>query len=144
MLLGKFQSDPIERRFSWLRQLSGGNYYISVRQLLENEKKIRASSLVKFSHCSLAEIRSLGNENKAENLSRKVAMFSQSLAEVLLVSEIDLESSDAHIICYIAGALVHAHLQRSGCSSCREILVGSTEKLPSQPSVAKFPKTPNS
>ncbi len=57
-------------------------------------------------------------------------MFSRSLAEVLLVYQSSLDSSDAHIICYISGALVHAHLQRSGCSSCREILVGSTEKLP--------------
>ncbi len=131
VLLGKFQSDPIERRFSWLRQLSGGNYYISVRQLLENEKKIRATSLVKFSQCSLTEIRSLGNdENLSQSLFRKVATFSHSLAEVLLVYQIDLESSDAHIICYVAGALVHAHLQRSGCSSCREILVGNTDKLP--------------
>ncbi len=131
VLLGKFQSDPIERRFSWLRQLSGGNFYISVRQLLENEKKIRATSLLKFSRCSLTEIRSLGNdENQSENLSRKVATFSQSLADVLLMYHSSLESSDAHIICYITGALVHALLERSGCSLCRDILVGSTEKLP--------------
>ncbi len=131
VLLGKFQSDAIERRFSWLRQLSGANFYISVRQLLENEKKIRAISLIKFSGCSLTEIRSLGcAENQPENLSQKVATFSRSLAEVLLVYQSSLDSSDAHIICYISGALVHAHLQRSECSSCREILVGSMEKLP--------------
>uniref|UniRef100_A0A0K2TRP0 RNAdirected DNA polymerase from mobile element jockeylike [Hydra vulgaris] n=1 Tax=Lepeophtheirus salmonis TaxID=72036 RepID=A0A0K2TRP0_LEPSM len=31
VLLCMFQSDPIERRFGWYRQLSGGIYYISVR-----------------------------------------------------------------------------------------------------------------
>ena len=33
VLLKMFQSDPIESRFGWYRQLSGGNYYISVRQV---------------------------------------------------------------------------------------------------------------
>ena len=41
VLLGQIQSDPIEKRFGWYRQLSGGNYYISVRQILESEKSIR-------------------------------------------------------------------------------------------------------
>ena len=40
-LLGKFQSDPIEARFGLYRQLSGGNFFISLRQLLDSEKKIR-------------------------------------------------------------------------------------------------------
>ncbi len=130
VLLGKFQSDAIERRFSWLRQLSGGNFYISVRQLMENEKKIRATSLMKFSKCSLAEIQSLGQENQSQNLPEKVAIFSKNLDEVLLSFQSGLDASDGHIICYIAGALVHAHLQRSGCLSCRQILVGNTDELP--------------
>lgn len=41
VLLGKFQSDPLEGRFGYYRQLSGGNFYISCRQLLQAEKKIR-------------------------------------------------------------------------------------------------------
>uniref|UniRef100_A0A0K2UZT2 Putative LOC101234561 [Hydra vulgaris] n=1 Tax=Lepeophtheirus salmonis TaxID=72036 RepID=A0A0K2UZT2_LEPSM len=48
VLLGMFQSDPIKKRFGWVRQLRGGIYYISVRQILEAEKKIRILSLVKF------------------------------------------------------------------------------------------------
>ncbi len=130
VLLGKFQSDPIERRFSWLRQLSGGNFYISVRQLMENEKMIRATSLMKFSKCSVNEIRSLGNENQLENVPEKFATFSKNLAEVLLSYQSSLDASDGHIICYIAGALVHAHLQTSGCPSCKQVLVGNADKLP--------------
>ena len=41
VLLGKFQSDPLEGRFGYYRQLSGGNFFISCRQLLQAEKKIR-------------------------------------------------------------------------------------------------------
>uniref|UniRef100_A0A0K2TY48 Putative LOC100205425 [Hydra vulgaris] n=1 Tax=Lepeophtheirus salmonis TaxID=72036 RepID=A0A0K2TY48_LEPSM len=49
VLLGMFQSVPIERRFGWYRQLSDCIYYINVRQILEAEKKICILSLVKFS-----------------------------------------------------------------------------------------------
>jgi len=39
VLLGHIQSDAIESRFGWLRQLSGANYYISMRQVTESDKK---------------------------------------------------------------------------------------------------------
>ena len=46
VLLGKFQTDNLERRFGRYRQLSGCNYNISVLQVLENEKKIRIKSVL--------------------------------------------------------------------------------------------------
>ncbi len=57
VLLGKFQSDPIESRFGWYRQLAGANYYLSVRQLLEAEKCIQLKSLLKFSKHSLEDLK---------------------------------------------------------------------------------------
>ena len=47
VLLGKIQSDTIEGRFGHIRQLSGANYYISMRQLLESDRKLRTLSLLK-------------------------------------------------------------------------------------------------
>jgi len=38
VLLGHLQSDAIESRFGWLRQLAGANYYPSMRPLLEGDK----------------------------------------------------------------------------------------------------------
>ncbi len=57
VLLGKFQSDPIESRFGWYRQLAGANYFLSVRQFLEAEKCIRLKSLLKFSNHSLEDLK---------------------------------------------------------------------------------------
>ena len=34
-------SDPIEARFGWYCQMNGGNFFMSLRQLLDSEKKIR-------------------------------------------------------------------------------------------------------
>ena len=53
VLLGKFGSDPLEKRFGWFRQLSGANFYISVKQLLEAEKKIRILGLIKSGNLSM-------------------------------------------------------------------------------------------
>ena len=39
ILPGKFQTDHLESRFGQYRQLAGGNYNISVRQMYECEKK---------------------------------------------------------------------------------------------------------
>ena len=60
VLLGSLQSDDLESRFGWLRQLSGANYYISMRQVMESDRKIRAVSLLKFSKFSLADIDQAG------------------------------------------------------------------------------------
>ena len=40
VLLGKINSDKLEGRFGWWRQLAGANYFMAVRQILESEKKI--------------------------------------------------------------------------------------------------------
>ena len=40
--LGSMQSHPLESRFGWYQQLSGSNYLISVKNLLNSERKIRA------------------------------------------------------------------------------------------------------
>jgi len=58
ILLGQFQSDAIEERFGWYRQLSGANYFVSVRQVLEAEKSIRVRSLIKFSKMDINEAKS--------------------------------------------------------------------------------------
>jgi hypothetical protein len=57
ILLGQITSDSIERRFGQYRQMAGGNFFISVRQILEAEKAIRIKCLVKFSHITLQKVK---------------------------------------------------------------------------------------
>ena len=60
VLLGHLQSDAIERRFGWLRQMSGANYYISMRQVLESYRSLADSRSVTLRapscgcHCFIA------------------------------------------------------------------------------------------
>ena len=46
LLLGKLQTDPLENRFGKYRQLAGGHYHISIRQLYESEKRLRIQSIL--------------------------------------------------------------------------------------------------
>ena len=48
VLLGKFQTDCLEARFGMYRQLAGGQYDVSLRQVFECEKKIRLLSVLKL------------------------------------------------------------------------------------------------
>ena len=62
VLLGQFQSDVIEQRFGWNRQLSGANYFVLVRQVLVAEKSIRVRFLLKFSNLDISEVKSAMDE----------------------------------------------------------------------------------
>ena len=48
VLLGKFQTDSLEARFGQYRQLAGGKYGMSLRQVYECEKKLRLLSVLKL------------------------------------------------------------------------------------------------
>ena len=48
VLLGNIQSDYLDQRFGWYRQLCCGNYDNSVTQFLQAEKTVRLRSLVKM------------------------------------------------------------------------------------------------
>jgi hypothetical protein len=55
VLLGFMLSDNLESRFGWYRQLAVANYFISLRQVRESEKKIRIISLLQQSGFSVSE-----------------------------------------------------------------------------------------
>ena len=46
--------------------MSGGNYYLSMRQLLENEKRVRIISLVRFSQCSFEGLKAASSTDDGE------------------------------------------------------------------------------
>ena len=55
VLLWLIQSDYVEGRFGWFRQLNDGNYYASVLICLQAEKTIQLRSLVEYGY-NMAEI----------------------------------------------------------------------------------------
>ena len=47
VLTGRFQSDPLERRSSQYRQLSGGRFLVSLQEVLRSESIIKLKYLLK-------------------------------------------------------------------------------------------------
>ena len=48
VLLGKMTSDPLENRYDQYRQMSGGNYYISMKNNGESERRLKVRSLLQL------------------------------------------------------------------------------------------------
>ena len=46
-MTGRFQSDPIERRFSQYRQMSGGRFLVRLREVMHSERILACRSLIK-------------------------------------------------------------------------------------------------
>ena len=66
ILTGKINSDPLEKRFGWYRQLAGANYLLSVRQFLEGEKKIRVKMLTQIENLDISEIQEIFNTSNID------------------------------------------------------------------------------
>ena len=91
VLLRHLQSDTIESRFDWLRQLSGANYFISVKQVLDSDKKIRALSLLKFSGLSVKDIDdAIQSTDQSQSTADSAAdSVADSIAESLTVAVLE-------------------------------------------------------
>ncbi len=129
ILLGLAQSDSIENRFGWYRNLNGSNYYVSVRQILSAEKAIRVKSLLQLSNYSLSEAKEVFKKSDEEKSKEN-----QHQAETLLtfvensfMTELKLSSEDATTAFYLAGYSVHGILKRVNCQSCSNLLMSSSK-----------------
>lgn len=130
-LLGHLQSDPIESRFGWLRQLSGANYYISYRQVLEGDKKIKALSLLKFLGISLQEIdESIGSQSSVSSCSAMSEDATACAIADALQFHDQPSSSDANVIFYVAGAMSRSVCHITRCKHCKDELIEEGDQLP--------------
>ena len=110
VLLGKFMSDPIEARFGWYRQMNGGNFFMSLRQLLDSEKKIRV--LGQLERRMLDDIDDRGFDLPTVTGSATAALGDEDvgwLYDEFTSAGIDLDNmqdTDANVVYYVAATLV--------------------------------------
>jgi len=118
VLLGKVQSDNLEERFGWYRQKCGGNYYISFKDVLITERKIRALSLIKFSNFDISAV-----DNFVEEATETESNF-EEINNTL--NNINLQfwpdHNDQCIIYYVAGYIAQSVGKRTKCACCQEYL----------------------
>ena len=120
VLLGHFQSDPLESRFGWYRQMSGGNYYISAKQLMKSKTKIKTLSLIKLSGVNIKNIDI--EDPQIELIDNNSEQFSESISLDIFPDEADL-----NLIFYIAGYISHS-LTKNKFEACLQILISDHNK----------------
>ena len=123
-VLGKVQSDGIENHFGHLRKLSGGNYWLSVRQFFENEAVIRIKGLVWWSGISVGHIVSTMADAQLQHHQRDKGVASKLAAALARSTDpYDLNDSAKAALGHIAGYLAHSATKWSKCASCASVLV---------------------
>ena len=131
VLFGQLQTDPLEKRFGHYRQLAGGNFFVSVRQVFESEKVLRIKSLLKFSEFSKRDIDDIfkpviGNEDE-------VIEAADSLISLLGIPDISTsmareKQSDQCALYFVAGYFARSVVKRKKCEGCKELLISDGEK----------------
>lgn len=126
VLLGLINSDPLEKRFGWYRQLSGANYYLSLKQFLEAEKKIRLKCLVQFAHLNIQEIQEVfaGIGGTKEEIDADVEKLYGMINFDSIHDALESDGQEG-IMFYVAGYIVRGLLKKSKCDDCSSVLASS-------------------
>ena len=116
-------SDPLEEPFGWYRQTNGGNFFVSVKQLLHSEKKIRYSSLLQ-QNALLKTVQhfEFDNDIPTDDQNEDCIWLEEILFDVTLN---DISQSDAAICYYVSGYIARRIGNQRKCSSCKELLISS-------------------
>ena len=92
VMTSRLQSDPIERRFSQYRQMSGWRFLVSLLEVTNSERIIRCRSLVKADINFWKE--DLGSDKPSLDFSALLALLSEHEIEI---AESTLDSSSEEI-----------------------------------------------
>ena len=128
ILTGNMQSDPLEKRFGRFRQLSGTNYFGSVKQFLDAEKSIRVRSLIKFSGYTMKEVHNIlqKDDSKAQ---AQIDLYASTVAEIMLHKSdlCNIAEMDRDIVYYVAGFISRSVKKTINCSACCVILGSNSD-----------------
>ena len=121
VLLVRFQADPIERRFSVYRQMSGGMFLVSVREVVNSEKIILLKSLLK-------ENVDFGEEDIIDepiNNMKDIIQHLQVMENEIQESTLSQESEET----YVTGYIIKKLLKRFGCNDCKHLLLSEENAI---------------
>ena len=123
VLTARFQTDPLERRFSRYRQMSGGRFLIGLRELECSERILSMSSLIKEGIDFWKE-----DVRPSDNQSEAISWLNSKLDEVREDIDSCMLNPDAiQVSAVIAGyAARKVIVDRSKCVDCKEIALGSS------------------
>ena len=124
VMTSRLQSDPIERRFSQYRQMSGGRFLVSLREVTNLKRIIRCRSLVKADINFWKE--DLDSDKPSLDFSALLALRNEHEIEI---AGSTLDSTSEEVSTTIAGYIAKKLAKRSNCDSCKSLLIASSMDL---------------
>lgn len=123
VLTGFLQSDPLEARFGRYRQMSGGNFFISVKQVIESERKIRLSSILKHSDISLDRINECADRHEGN------VRFAEPF-DIDDLPDVQMIESELQIVYFISGYCAKRVVDDVKCTECINFFISRFTDLP--------------
>ena len=122
ILTARFQTDPLELRFSKYRQMNGGRFLIGLRELLNSERILATRSLLKEDINVWKE-----DLQPSNDIFNELESDVKELEAEILESQLSEESYQAAV--YIAGYVVKKLIERCKCNECISILKASSNDI---------------
>ena len=117
----RLQSDPLEKRFSQYRQMSGGRFLVSLREVLTSEIFLKCRSLLKENVNIWDENLNQNTDTTESNLIDTVCKHESEIFELSL-------SPDTHEVAFtIAGYVAKKLRKRSKCKQCCLYLINNED-----------------
>ena len=120
ILTARLQSDPIERRFSQYRQLNGGHFLVSLREVETSEKILLCQTLLK------ENINFWEEELAATNTTQEIEKFKEAFDSMsVLIQEATLTAETEKVVQIVSGYIVKQLKENTKCRQCINSLCGS-------------------
>ena len=116
-MTGRLQSDPIERRFSQYRQMSGGCFLVSLREVYNSERILACRSLINENINFWNEDLSIKEDN--EDIKKLLADIQPFSDEILMCN---LSKDSEEVATTIAGYITKKLVKRLKCDDCKTML----------------------
>lgn len=117
ILLSRLFTDPLERHFSKYRQMSGGRFLVSLREVEESERILAMKSLLKES----IDVWENNVQKDKPDVCKEVVLEYlapyKSDIERCMLEEESVEVSDV-----VAGYIAKKVIKKTGCNSCNTLL----------------------
>lgn len=124
VMTGRFQTDPLERRFSRYRQMSGGRFLVSLREVNTSEKIAAISSLLKESidFWKFPVLKDTDTATMTSNFKAQLDTVSEDMDDCVLDKDAE------QVAAVIAGYAAKKMIERNKCEDCKQLCKASEEE----------------
>ena len=121
VLTSRLQSDPIERRFSKYRQMSGGRFLVGLREVNSSEKILMLSSILK-EDINFWETDVVSKTDVSETVENILKEIEKMATEIF---EIELHNDTKEVAVMVAGYIAKKLKEKIQCTVCETKFVAN-------------------